>query len=64
MKDDKIVYDSIDPLMKELAEVINIGLETVKREDLFKYTIFQLETIFKEACNVSVCELWSDVRLP
>ena len=66
MKDDKIlVMDSINPVMDLLDEVVRKGLErNIDKKWMFSYILTELETIFKEDGDVSVCELWSDVRLP
>lgn len=66
MKDDKtLVMDSINPVMDLLDEVVRKGMErNIDKRWMFTYILAELEAIFKEASNVSVCELWADVRLP
>ena len=66
MKDEnkQIVIDSINPVMDLLDEVVRKGAELVDKKWMFTYVLAELETIFKEEGNVSVCELWADVRLP
>ena len=66
MKDEnkQIVIDSINPVMDLLDEVVRKGAELVDKKWMFTYVLAEIETIFKEDGNVSVCELWSDVRLP
>ena len=66
MKDEnkQIVIDSINPVMDLLDEVVRKGAELVDKKWMFTYVLAEIETIFKEEGNVSVCELWADVRLP
>lgn len=66
MKDEnkQIVIDSINPVMDLLDEVVRKGAELVDKKWMFTYILTKIETIFKEDGNVSVCELWADVRLP
>ena len=63
MKDIKLM-ESIDALMEELRQVVRIGEKTTDKREIFAYTVAELESIFKEGNDVSVCELWADVRLP
>lgn len=65
MKDDKrIITESIDALMEELRQVVREGEKLTDREWMFSYILAELSAIFKEGRDVSVCELWRDVRLP
>lgn len=66
MRDDKtLVMDSIKPVMDLLDEIVRKGAEmNIDKKWMFSYILAEIETIFKEDGDVSVCELWSDVRLP
>lgn len=65
MKDDRrIIAESIDALMEELRQVVREGEKIADREWMFSYTLAELSAIFKEGRDVSVCELWRNVRLP
>ena len=66
MKDDrKIIMASIDALMEELKQVVDTARESVDDVWLLNYITAELGYVFKKGGkDVSVCELWRDVRLP
>lgn len=65
MRDDrKIIEESIDALMEELRQVVREGEKIEDKQWMFSYILAELSAIFKEGANVSLSELWADVRLP
>ena len=65
MKDDKkIIMASIDALMEELKQVVDAARESVDDVWLLNYITAELGYVFRKGGkDVSVCELWRDVRL-
>lgn len=66
MKDDKkIIMASIDALMEELKQVVNIARDSVDDAWLLNYITAELPYVFrKEGEDVQMLQLWGDVRMP